>query len=144
MGKSNDPGQRVAGFRFSELMMNRIIWKDHFVAFTAVGFNYEVKAGGLHEKHVAETWQPCHFICRQENQAVSRMSVAGPSRYAPISSQQSGQTRRSQWPRGLRHEPSPPTRTLGSWVRIPLEAWMSVCIYSVCAVLYIGSGLTTG
>jgi hypothetical protein len=39
--------------------------------------------------------------------------------------------RRSQWPRGLRHEPSSPTRTLGSWVRIPLEAWMSVCVYFV-------------
>jgi hypothetical protein len=39
--------------------------------------------------------------------------------------------RRSQWLRGLRHEPFAPVRTLGSWVRIPLEAWMSVCVYSV-------------
>jgi hypothetical protein len=39
--------------------------------------------------------------------------------------------RRSQWPRGLRHELSSLSRTLGSWVRIPLKAWMSVCIYSV-------------
>jgi hypothetical protein len=39
--------------------------------------------------------------------------------------------RRSQWPRGLRHELSSPAQTLGSWVRIPLEAWMSVCIYTV-------------
>jgi hypothetical protein len=38
---------------------------------------------------------------------------------------------RSQWPRGLRHEPSSPAQTLGSWVRIPLEAWISVCVYSV-------------
>jgi hypothetical protein len=30
--------------------------------------------------------------------------------------------RRSQWP---------PAQTLGSWSRIPLEAWMSVCVYSV-------------
>jgi hypothetical protein len=29
---------------------------------------------------------------------------------------------RSQWPRSLRHEPSSPARTLGSWVLIPLEA----------------------
>jgi hypothetical protein len=41
----------------------------------------------------------------------------------------------SQWPRGLRHEPSSPARTLGSWVRITLETWMSVCVYSVF-VLY--------
>jgi hypothetical protein len=44
---------------------------------------------------------------------------------------------RSQWPRGLRHEPSSPARTLGSWIRIPLKAWMSVCFYSVF-VLFCG------
>jgi hypothetical protein len=38
---------------------------------------------------------------------------------------------RSQWSRGLRHEMSSPAWTLGSWVRIPLEAWMFVCVYSV-------------
>jgi hypothetical protein len=38
----------------------------------------------------------------------------------------------SQWPRGVRHELSLLARTLGSWVRIPLEAWMSACVYSVC------------
>jgi hypothetical protein len=37
----------------------------------------------------------------------------------------------SQWPRGLRNELSSPAQTLGSWVRIPLETWMSVCAYSV-------------
>jgi hypothetical protein len=31
---------------------------------------------------------------------------------------------RSQRPRGLRHETSTLTRTLGSWVRIPHKAWM--------------------
>jgi hypothetical protein len=30
--------------------------------------------------------------------------------------------------RGLRHELSLPIRKLGSWVRIALEAWMSVCV----------------
>jgi hypothetical protein len=50
---------------------------------------------------------------------------------------------RSQWPRGPRHEQSLPARTLGSWVRIPLEAWMSVCVYLCCSV-YTGSGLATG
>jgi hypothetical protein len=39
--------------------------------------------------------------------------------------------RRSEWPRGLRHELSSPARTLGSWILIPLEAWMSVCVYTV-------------
>jgi hypothetical protein len=33
---------------------------------------------------------------------------------------------RPQWPRGLRHELSSPVQTLGSWVRIPHEAWMSL------------------
>jgi hypothetical protein len=52
--------------------------------------------------------------------------------------------RPSQRPRGLRHKPSSPARTLWSWVRIPLEAWISVCVYSVCVVLCVGSGLATG
>jgi hypothetical protein len=38
---------------------------------------------------------------------------------------------RAQWPHGLRHEMSSPAQTLGSSVRIPLEARMYVCIYSV-------------
>jgi hypothetical protein len=46
--------------------------------------------------------------------------------------------RRSQWPRGLRHGPSSPARTLGSWVLIPLKAWISVCVHSV---FVLGSGL---
>jgi hypothetical protein len=48
---------------------------------------------------------------------------------------------RSQWTRGLRHEPSSPARTLGSWVRIPLKGWRSVCVYSV---LCVGSGVVKG
>jgi hypothetical protein len=37
----------------------------------------------------------------------------------------------SQWPRGLRHELSSLAPMLRSWTRIPLKAWMSVCVYSV-------------
>jgi hypothetical protein len=39
--------------------------------------------------------------------------------------------RRLQWALGLKHELSSPSQTLGSWVRMPLKAWMSVCVYSV-------------
>jgi hypothetical protein len=42
-----------------------------------------------------------------------------------------------------KHEPSSPARTLGSWVRIPLEAWMSVCVYCVFALSCVGSGFAT-
>jgi hypothetical protein len=42
-----------------------------------------------------------------------------------------GLLRRPQWSRELRHEPSSPARILVSWARIPLEARMSVCVYSV-------------
>jgi hypothetical protein len=38
----------------------------------------------------------------------------------------------SQLPRGLSNEVSSLARTLGSLVQIPLEAWMFVCVYSVC------------
>jgi hypothetical protein len=52
----------------------------------------------------------------------------------------------SQWPRGIRHELPSPARTLGSCVRIPLKAWMSVCAFyfCVCVALCVGSGLATG
>jgi hypothetical protein len=48
---------------------------------------------------------------------------------------------RSQWPRGLRHELFSLAQTLGTWVSIPLEPWMSVC---VCSLFVLGSGLATG
>jgi hypothetical protein len=41
--------------------------------------------------------------------------------------------RRSQWPRGLGYELSLPAPALRSWVRIPLEAWMFVCV--LCAFI---------
>jgi hypothetical protein len=46
---------------------------------------------------------------------------------------------RSHWPLGLKYELSSPAPTLRSQVRIPLEAWLSVCV-----VLCVGSGLATG
>jgi hypothetical protein len=51
---------------------------------------------------------------------------------------------RSQWSCGLIHELFLPAQTLGSWFRIPLEAWMSVCVcfYSVYVVLCVGSAAT--
>jgi hypothetical protein len=39
---------------------------------------------------------------------------------------------RSQWPGRLTHELSSVAQTLGSWVRIPLEAWMSMCAFILC------------
>jgi hypothetical protein len=48
---------------------------------------------------------------------------------------------RSQWPRGLRHEMCSPAQALGSWVQIPLKAWMSAFILFVFS--YVGSGLAS-
>jgi hypothetical protein len=47
-------------------------------------------------------------------------------------------------PRGLRHEPCSPAQTLRLWVRIPLETWMSVCVYSVFVLSCAGKGLIAG
>jgi hypothetical protein len=47
-------------------------------------------------------------------------------------------------PRDIRHEMSSLTRTLGSWVRIPLKAWTFVCVYSLFELSCVGSGLMTG
>jgi hypothetical protein len=50
----------------------------------------------------------------------------------------------SQRLRCLKHKLPSPVRMLASWVGIPLEAWMSVCVYSVCVVLCVGRGFATG
>jgi hypothetical protein len=42
---------------------------------------------------------------------------------------------RSKWTRGLRHELSSTAPTLRSWVRVPLVAWMFLCIYYTCMFL---------
>jgi hypothetical protein len=47
--------------------------------------------------------------------------------------------RRSQCPRGLKHELSSPAQTLGSWVRIPLQSYMSAFI-PFCVALCAGTG----
>jgi hypothetical protein len=44
---------------------------------------------------------------------------------------------RSQWPRGLRYDPSSLTRTLGSWDAC-------VRLFCVCVVLCVGSGHSMG
>jgi hypothetical protein len=56
----------------------------------------------------------------------------------------SGKQNRSQWPRSLRHEISSAARTLGSWVRIALKAWMLVCGSSVFVLSCVGRGLASG
>jgi hypothetical protein len=51
---------------------------------------------------------------------------------------------RLQWPRSLGHEISSPARTLGSWARIPLMAWMLFGVYSVFVLSCVGSSLASG
>jgi hypothetical protein len=51
---------------------------------------------------------------------------------------------RSQWPRYLRHEMFTPSQTVGSWVRIPVDAWMSFRVSSMFVLSCICSGLATG
>jgi hypothetical protein len=46
-------------------------------------------------------------------------------------------TDQSEWPRGLRHELPSLARTLESWVWIPVEAWMSMCVYSVFVLVCV-------
>jgi hypothetical protein len=55
-------------------------------------------------------------------------------------------SRRSQWQRGLRHELASLAQTLGSWVRIPLKAWMSVLRTFILflVVLCVCRGLING
>jgi hypothetical protein len=44
---------------------------------------------------------------------------------------------RSKRPRRLPHEQSSPAQTLGSWVRVSLKVWMSMCVYFVCVCVVL-------
>jgi hypothetical protein len=79
---------------------------------------------------------------RTENSGNERVPMDVMAFY--IKRTQSSAAGRSQWPRGLRHELSSLSQTLGSCVRIALKTWMSVCVYSLCAVLCVGRGLARG
>jgi hypothetical protein len=64
--------------------------------------------------------------------SIAKMCVTMPYRTEANLCSLSKLNRRTRWPRGLRHALFSLTRTLGSWARIPLEAWMSVfilCLY---------------
>jgi hypothetical protein len=50
----------------------------------------------------------------------------------------------SQWARDLKPEMSWSAHTLGSWVRMPLNELMSVCVSSVFVLFCVGSGFATG
>jgi hypothetical protein len=52
--------------------------------------------------------------------------------------------RRSHWPRGQRHAWSSLARTLGSWIRIALKAYMSVCVNYVFVLSCVRIGPPTG
>jgi hypothetical protein len=55
--------------------------------------------------------------------------LAGGIMHQPLFYRYMQLTWRSLWPRGLRHQQSSLARKLGSWVRIQLKAWMSVCAF---------------
>jgi hypothetical protein len=46
--------------------------------------------------------------------------------------------------RSLRHELPSFAQTLRSWLRTPLDAWMSVRVYSACVILCVGRGFASG
>jgi hypothetical protein len=52
------------------------------------------------------------------------------------------ENRRSQWPRDQRQELFSPAQTLGSWVRIPLEAWTFA--FNLFVLSCTGSGFAAG
>jgi hypothetical protein len=69
-----------------------------------------------------DCWQ--RVLCRMWARCTQLSSSLGCAQ-ARVSGRVRSECRRPQWPR------SSPAPKLRSWVRIPLQAWMLVCVYSV-------------
>jgi hypothetical protein len=94
---------------------------------------------GLHASYSRRAWRNAcslHRVCY----CCSILTKTG--MYRPLLV--NGKLCQLQWPRGLGHELSSLAWTLGSWVRIPLKALISVCVYSGFVLFCVGSGLVTG
>jgi hypothetical protein len=50
----------------------------------------------------------------------------------------------SRWSRSLKHETASLARTLGLWVRIPLEEWVYVRVFCVFVLFCVSNGLAMG
>jgi hypothetical protein len=74
-------------------------------------------------------YHECQRILQNVKARIWEMYLLYPLVYLMTVSVFRSQSQRSS---GLKHEPFSPARKMGSWVRIPVEAWMSVCVCSVC------------
>jgi hypothetical protein len=117
-----------------------ILW-----AFCETSWMVELKNYGqplvvIQSGHVTKYW-PHVIVLNSENKILSSIMNTGNIGHSNIYLMRACQ---SQSRRGLRYGLSSPDQTLGSWVRIPLEAWMLVYVYFVFVLSCVGSGLGAG
>jgi hypothetical protein len=95
----------------------------HILIFTFLNKQGETKYSGPKRRATIPRIEPA-FICYK-----CKIDYCRHMEVVMLLYMGSNNKSRSQWPRGLRHELFSLVRTLGSWVRILLKAWMSVCVH---------------
>jgi hypothetical protein len=96
--------------------------------------------------HATDQWHEVNLICAQGYVTTCIANITKEKFSVGMSQFPIGPSIeiRSQWQSGLRYELFSPAQTPGSWIRISLEAWMFVRVYSVFVLLCVGSGRTMG
>jgi hypothetical protein len=100
-----------------------LIFRVQIIAYCTV----DISSGGGCDSPLStqELMRHGHDHCACDN--LERVIYTWPVSYMPLQQDIAAA-------RGLRHEPSSPAQTLGSCLRIPLEAWMPVFVLSCVCV----------
>jgi hypothetical protein len=140
-------------FNFTEAKPYYLIWNTEFRISAAMSAFPVIKTGlkiiyknwSVSQKLVMNIMSAIFLASVTDNEKAVRTYVVGITyRLMKFHSEVYSYFCRSRWPRGLSHVLSSLARTLGSWLRIPLKSWMSVCVYSVFVLSCVGSGLVKG
>jgi hypothetical protein len=115
------------------MLNNSELWPENFLGYFTtlpVARPHITSNNRTHESSIGKDVERSNTFL---NEALSRQLLGGTEQNNGKLKSSYPMFGRSQWPRGLRHELPSLAPTLGSWVRIPLKAWISVlCAFILC------------